>query len=328
MSHDRFEVKTETQGRWRGILASLGLTERQLSGRNVECPLCRNGPKSDRFKFDDKDGRGTWICSACGAGDGVALVEKLHRVDFKGALELIKPIVGDVAFVPPKARIETPTEAREEMASLWRRASPLTGNCLASRYLSRRGIERASWASLAPSLRFVEELAYREESGPTRYLPALLAKFVAPDGKSAILHRTWLEEPGNKAKIQHPRKMWRGKIPEGGAVRLAEAKDTLGVAEGIETALSAEDQHQVPVWACASAGELVKFQPPLGCKHLIVFGDSDASFTGQYAAYGLAHRLAVAPLDRRIQVEVRFPAYWDTGEEVDWNDVRNREAAE
>lgn len=323
MSPDRrFDLKAETQGRWRGILGSLGLTERQLGGRNTECPLCRNGPKSDRFRFDDKEGRGTWICSACGAGDGVALVEKLHGVDFKGALDLIRPLVGQAAFVAPKAKVETTSDAREEMAALWRRASPLTGDCLASRYLGRRGIERASWAALAGALRFVEELAYSGDGNATRYLPAMLAKFVAPDCKSALLHRTWLDEPGNKAPVTKPRMFWRGKIPEGGAIRLGPPAETMGIAEGIETALSAEDQHGVPVWACASAGELVKFQPPPECKTLIVFGDNDASFTGQYAAYGLAHRLVIAPPERRIQAEVRLPAYWDTGEKCDWNDLR------
>ena len=35
----------------------------------------------DRFRFDDKGGRGTWICSNCGAGDGIELVKRFHGVD-------------------------------------------------------------------------------------------------------------------------------------------------------------------------------------------------------------------------------------------------------
>ncbi|NYY79755.1 hypothetical protein DMH17_06695 [Raoultella planticola] len=32
---------------------------------------------ADRFRFDDKEGRGTWFCNQCGAGDGLKLVEKV-----------------------------------------------------------------------------------------------------------------------------------------------------------------------------------------------------------------------------------------------------------
>jgi putative DNA primase/helicase len=326
MLREKFDVKSETQGRWRGILIALGLTDKQLSGKNTDCPLCQNGPKSDRFRFDNKDGRGTWICSACGAGDGVNLVEKLRCVDFKGALEILKPLTGSARFEAPKAKSVAREAVCDEMASLWRRARPLTGDCLASRYLASRCIGRASWASLASCMRFVEELPYADDGGPRRYLPCLLSKFVAPDMRSAILHRTWLEEPGIKARVSKPRKMWRGSIPQGGAVRLSTPAETMGVAEGIETALSAEVMSSIPVWACLSAGALVHFQPPHECKFLIIFGDNDASFTGQYSAAGLAHRLSIMPPDKRIAVEIRTPIYCDTGEQADWNDVRRHDA--
>ena len=45
-----------------------------VASRNLigTCPMC--GGK-DRFRFDDKGGRGTWICSQCGAGDEIELVK-------------------------------------------------------------------------------------------------------------------------------------------------------------------------------------------------------------------------------------------------------------
>lgn len=314
-----FEVRPETQGRWRGILGALGLSEKQLSGKRVECPICRNGPKSDSFRFDDKDGRGTFFCNHCGAGDGVSLVMKARGVDFLGAVELIRPLVGNAKVIAPKAARDTAPEAREEMAALWKQAKPLDGHCAGSRYLRSRGVDMAVWPA---SLRLVDELPLVEEgSSVRRLLPAILAKFVAPDGKRAILHRTWLPDVW-KPGVKVARKMWRGSVPDGGAVRLGEAAETMGVAEGLETALSAALIHEIPVWSCVGYVELVKFVPPPECKHLVIFGDNDASFTGQMAAYSLARRMSLVPLERRIRAEVRLPAYWDSGEKTDWNDMR------
>ena len=53
---------------------SLGVPAKALTNRHGPCPVC--GGK-DRFRFDDKGGRGTWICSTCGAGDGIELVKRL-----------------------------------------------------------------------------------------------------------------------------------------------------------------------------------------------------------------------------------------------------------
>ncbi len=320
----RPKIAEITQGRWRGILAALGLNERQLSGKHTSCPICQNGPKSDSFRFDDKDGRGTWICSHCGAGGGVDLVMKMRGVDFKEACALIEPLAGVASFRAPKAKVEDPSAISDQMTALWTRARLLTGSCLASRYLANRGIVRTTWPS---SLRYIDELPYSEGGSVRRYLPAMLAKFSAPDGKSAMLHRTWISEPGEKADVDPCRKMYPGKIPEGGAVRLGPALETMGVAEGVETALAAAQLHGVPVWAATSAGELVKFRPPIECRNLIVFGDNDASFTGQMAVYSLAKKLMSVPPESRIAVEVRLPAYWDRGEKIDWNDVLEREQA-
>ena len=323
MQPRRFDAK-DAQGRWRGIMSALGLTTKQTGGKHCECPICQNGPKSDSFRFDDKDGKGTWICTHCGSGDGWKLVMLMRNVDFKEALKIVAPLVGHVNFEPPKAKVHTTVDAREEMTALWKRARPLDGQDLASRYLQRRGIDREVWPN---ALRFIDSLIYLED-GVRQYFPAMLARYSAPDGKSAFLHRTWLQEPGAKADVDPCRKFWRGSVPEGGAVRLSMAAETMGVGEGIESVLRATRLHSIPAWACCTAGALVKFIPPIECRHLIIFADNDPSFTGQYAAYTLAHRLQMVPKAHRIEVEVRLPSYWDKGDSEDWGDVEAMEAAQ
>ena len=67
-------------GRWADALRSYGLTEKQLGGKHTECPLC--GGK-DRFRFDDKEGSGSYYCNGCGAGDGFKLAMAVTGMSFK-----------------------------------------------------------------------------------------------------------------------------------------------------------------------------------------------------------------------------------------------------
>jgi putative DNA primase/helicase len=57
-----------TRGRWPDLLAGLaGLTPEQLTDKHQPCPCCGG---ADRYRFDDKDGSGSWFCNQCGGRDG------------------------------------------------------------------------------------------------------------------------------------------------------------------------------------------------------------------------------------------------------------------
>ena len=87
----------------------------------------------------------------------------------------------------------------------------------------------------------------------------------------------------------------------------------MGIAEGIETAMSASAMFGILVWSAINATMLAKWTPPEGCTEVAIFGDNDASFAGQAAAYELARRLAV----NHVTVTVHIPP--KVGD--DWNDV-------
>ncbi|WP_429231358.1 primase-helicase zinc-binding domain-containing protein [Aeromonas veronii] len=66
-------VTAAAQGQWRDVLTANGIN--LPSGRHHgACPICMAG--KDRFRFDDKEGRGTWVCNQCGAGDGLSLYQQ------------------------------------------------------------------------------------------------------------------------------------------------------------------------------------------------------------------------------------------------------------
>ncbi len=130
--------------------------------------------------------------------------------------------------------------------------------------------------------------------------------------KRAALHRTYLDGFGGKADVSSPRKML-GSMPSGAAVRLAPPEDKLGIAEGIETALAASVLFNMPVWAALTAALLEQWTPPAKVETVFVFGDNDASATGQAAAYALVRKLRA----RGIAAFVEFPQR--TGD--DWANV-------
>lgn len=84
------DVAAAACGHWPELLANLGVTvpPRKQHG---PCPAC--GGK-DRFRLDDKGGRGTWICSQCGAGDGLDLIRRVTGKLPKDAAELVAGVLG------------------------------------------------------------------------------------------------------------------------------------------------------------------------------------------------------------------------------------------
>jgi putative DNA primase/helicase len=71
-----------TRGKWPDLLQHLaGLTPQQLTDRHQPCPSCGG---TDRYRFDDRDGTGSWYCNQCGgrdkAGGGGTGIDLLMRV--------------------------------------------------------------------------------------------------------------------------------------------------------------------------------------------------------------------------------------------------------
>lgn len=74
------EITTQAVGKWQSIFSSLGIDVG--NGKHCPCPVC--GGK-DRFRFDNKNGRGTYICNQCGSGDGLELIKNYYHCDAKEA---------------------------------------------------------------------------------------------------------------------------------------------------------------------------------------------------------------------------------------------------
>lgn len=192
---------------------------------------------------------------------------------------------------------------------VWAVSAPLRGS-LAERYLSGRAIRHFS-----PELRFDNQtpLGPRDR---VRFLPAMIAAVRTDLGVIAV-HRSFLDPQGNGlAGFDQPRRAL-GSLGTG-AVRLASARDgVLGLAEGIETALSAMQLFNVPCWATLGNERFGLVTIPEGVRELHLFLDHDAGGDLAESRAREAYR----------RDERQFVAHRPGTVGFDWNDVLQRRRA-
>lgn len=288
-------VREIARGKWPGILKQLGMEERYLKNQHGPCPLCGG---RDRYRFDDLEGNGTYFCSSCGAGDGIKLVMLFKNVDFKNAAMQVESAAGFVKQEKYDTK-KTDEQKRKALNAVWAESVPVVHGDPVCEYLESRGIVLSY---IPPSLRFSPRLKYyRDDQTLEGHYQGMLAMVTAPDGSGATIHRTYLNGK-NKADVPSPKKLMQGLPTKGAAIRLSPVAETIGVAEGIETALAASLLFGVPTWACVSANGVETFQPPEGVKRVVIFGDNDSSFVGQSAAYKLACSLVRAGIDADVRI--------------------------
>lgn len=287
--------------RWAELLPALGVDARFLVNRHGACPIC--GGK-DRFRWDNQHGKGGYVCSGCGAGDGFALAMKVTGRTFRDVAVQIETLLGQKPDRPTNQPTDNEDQRnRDAMRRVWQESRRMDGADPASRYMMARVGCQGIGLRFHPAM-------WTEG----RKHPAMLAKVVTHDDKAANIHVTYLTEDGAKAAVQLAKKVMPGKLPDGCAIRLADAAPVMGVAEGIETAYSAAVLFGMPVWACVNGGLLAKWMPPAIAEHVTIFGDNDANYCGQSKAYMLANRLEV---QFKRKATVMLPPVM--GE--DWNDV-------
>lgn len=283
------------RGKWRGVLMALGVGEKHLTGKHTPCPVCGG---RDRFRFDNQRGDGTWICSHCGAGSGFDLLKLIKGWDFKTAAREVDGVLGNVSAEPLPASGPDDERKSQWLRSLYAKSSPIEYGDPAGMYLRNR--EPNLPQGVLDDLRFCAECPSPE--GGT--LPAMLA--VVRDcasGKPKTIHRTFLDGKGGKAPIERQRALMPTPGSLGAAnIQLGKYYDTLGIAEGIETALAAQVRFDLPCWAAINTSLMAKWHPPEDVRRVVVFGDCDTGYGGQAAAFSLAHRLS-----GKFEVEVKIP---------------------
>ena len=297
------------KGRWTEILEHYGLPP--ITGKNHykgECPVC--GARS-KFRIDDRDGAGTWIC-VCGSGDGMKLLSLTQTgKTFSALCAEVDQLIGNDYRREKIPANSSAAKLRQRAISKFAKLLPLRGTN-GEGYLRQRGINKLP----SEAIRFCEK---QRHAG--RIYHALYALATDDKGELCYLHRTLLEGD-RKAPLGESAKRQKSlqednylEYARSVAIRMFPVSSTLGIAEGIETALSCYQIYGVNTWAVMNSNFMKKFRVPAGVKHLIVFADMDKhSTTGQAAAFECAHANLLAKNDL-VKVSVRWP---DNG---DFNDM-------
>ena len=295
------EVRDIAKGHWKDLLPMLGVDSQFLQNRHGPCPIC-GGDK--RFRFDDQDGGGGFICNQCGAGDGFKLAERATGMAFHDIAAKIREILGHSNEVRHVEIDLEEVRIKHAMERAWGSARMPSLNGPVALYLEDR--VGCLWPSLS-----IREAFYGGR-------PQMVCVVIDHTGtRSVNVHSTLLNQDGTKARVERPKLVMKGTLPDGCAIRLGPIKPVMGVAEGIETAISASIMFDMPVWACINANLLSKWIPPAQAEQITIFGDNDANFTGQSKTYHLANRLEV---QHKRKVNVMIPPV--VGD--DWNDHHHK----
>ncbi|CAJ4043179.1 virulence-associated protein E [Burkholderia pseudomallei] len=260
--------------------------EYPVGSHRARCPACGRRERDKTLGITiEANGTGIAHCFRC------AFVET-HRPE-RGAHLTSRRTLRINAALPSAKRDTLSNYGRE----LWGACSPLSGVALA--YLEARCCRIPPAAG---DLRWHPALAH-----PVRHVgPALVALVThAVTGEHMTLHRTWVKPDGTKADVYPPRLLLAGHPKQGGVIRLwpdEAVTSGLGIAEGIETALSLAHGY-APVWSCLDAGNLAALPVLPGIENLVIGTDNDEA--GRASAHACASRWAEAGWEAAL-VEVPY----------------------
>jgi putative DNA primase/helicase len=269
------ETVKQACGHWPRILPALGV--KVIKNRHQACPVCGG---SDRFRFDDKQGRGTWFCNQCGAGDGLKLVEKVFGVTPSEAAGKVNAVTGHLSPVAPEviASAEAETEASRKAAaalaaSLMVKTRPATGNA----YLTRKGFPGRECLTLTAT----------HKTGGVTYRAG---DVVVPlhDGSGALVNLQLINADGLKRTLKGGQVKGASHLIEG----RKQAGKRLWIAEGYATALTVHHLTGETVMVALSSVNLLSLASLARQKYpagqIVLAADRDLNGDGQTKAAAAA----------------------------------------
>lgn len=278
------------------------------------------------------------------AGDNATVrFEGKQTVEGKGGRKFTRNVFSVIRLPTDEEQAESEAEAKAKaeactaaQKAVWTSSAPVTqassemfapdgllAHSAVREYLKARGIE----VDALPKTVFAQMRAAMltaQHDGKTVEFPSMVCAVRDLTGYPRTIHRTFLVSGGKKAPMACPKMLMptaEAGASMGASIHFGEvgADGVLGLAEGIETALSAVVGTGLPCWSCVSANGLKAVQLPESARIVLIWEDKDASGVGQAAAQALRERLAAE--GRLVIVMSIDEAIPEGSKGVDWNDV-------
>jgi putative DNA primase/helicase len=280
------DVRSKANGYWPSILERLAIPTNRGEG---PCPAC--GGKT-RYRFDNKDNRGTYFCSHCGAGTGLDLVMKVNQCGAREAAELVAEAMALPMPEPKPAREKPQTDIAGKVAALTAKASP--GQ---SAYLTSKGLQCPFPMLSDGSLLLVLKNGAGATTG---------AQVIKPDGSKRLV---------------------AGTVKKGSfcVVNSGETPETVIIAEGLATALSVQQfRPDATIIAAIDAGNLLPVAQVMRQRYpdaqIIIAADNDIKPGEPNTGKSAAEKAAKA-----VSGWVALP---QSEEKADWNDFHQQHGLE
>lgn len=302
------EITAQAVDKWNYIFHSLGIEVG--NGKHCPCPIC--GGK-DRFRFDNQNGRGTYICNQCGSGDGLELIKHYYHCDAKEAS--IK--VAEYLNLPNQSN-----QIREKTVFRKRDSEQLSNNNIPENPVCKKVEYLLSKATLGQS-------KYLTKKGLTFDLPLLdNGRIFAPllNIKGEYTGAQFIESDGSKHLMTGSNKKGAFILVSSILSRPNEvcakllAHNEIIICEGLATGISiAEFRHQSIVISAIDAGNLIHVAKAIreinSTAKIIIAGDNDIGNdknTGK---------------EKAIETAQAVNGYYsipDTAFKADWDDYRQQ----
>ena len=312
-----YELIKEAAGaaakQWPFVLGRLGIEVPDSPRRHTSCPACGG---TDRFRFDD-NGRGSFICNQCGAGDGLDLIGKVRNCPPVEAAKMVADVLGiDCRASEAEQKTSVQRESQQEEQQRQQKE--------AAEAQRRRDDFESQYGRLSG----------QATEGESEYLIGKgLGGFafpVLPDGSLLLplVDKCGAVVAAQTITPQGEKRLVRGSAKRGAyhAVNAPESPATMLIAEGLATALSVHLMRPDALTVAAvDAGNLLHVAKAMREAHqharIIIAADNDrhdddTANTGREAA-----EKAALSVDGWVSLP-------PTEEKADWDDYRQQHGSE
>ncbi|HGL6018524.1 TPA: DUF927 domain-containing protein [Klebsiella pneumoniae] len=317
------EVTSAAAGRWPYVLAGLSIDVPDSSRRHAPCPAC--GGK-DRFRFDD-NGRGSFICNQCGAGDGLDLIKKVNNCDTTEAAHLAADVLG-IDCRAAESALDAASQRQRQLAAD-RQQREQERQKQAAEDADQR---RATFARLYTGMRLRSiqgESEYLQSKGLTGFKYPLM-----PDGSLLLelVDESGAVTAAQTITPQGEKRLIKGSAKRGAyyAVNALERPQSVVIAEGLATALTCHlIRTDALTVAAIDAGNLLPVAEVMRRKYpqaqIIIAADNDHQQGGPESRGTNTGKDAAEKAALSVAGWVSLPP---TDNKTDWNDYHQQNGLE